>query len=177
MCDKNCCPECNGSGVKTYPDSGTWKDFPGLTIMRAFTKDTCNRCWGTGDLENIGINLKEHFYFHLRLKKLFKAVRFDITNEKRLQIEIADQFDRHGIVYTKEYPLKKGIIDFYIPDIKVGIEIKIKGRALDIFHQLDNYAECNDIHSFVLITSKPLTMPEKLNKKTLSIINISTAWL
>lgn len=43
------CTECDGWGVKTYPNTATWRDRPGMVSGQAFSQDVCDKCWGSGD--------------------------------------------------------------------------------------------------------------------------------
>jgi hypothetical protein len=49
------CKRCQGTGTYIYPDSSTWTRGIGGQTM---TADTCDRCWGTGDTDNPGENLR-----------------------------------------------------------------------------------------------------------------------
>ena len=40
------CPECGGSGVKTYGSTATWHGGVG---GQAMTMGVCDKCWGSGD--------------------------------------------------------------------------------------------------------------------------------
>lgn len=51
------CKCCNGTGVITYANTSTWRGGIGGSAM---TTDICNRCWGTGDIDNKGVNLREY---------------------------------------------------------------------------------------------------------------------
>lgn len=39
------CEPCEGSGIKVYPSTATWRGGIGGAAM---TKDVCNHCWGSG---------------------------------------------------------------------------------------------------------------------------------
>lgn len=52
------CETCHGLGTKRYPDSGTWRPKVGI-VLRAFTHDVCDTCWGSGDAHRHGVNLRE----------------------------------------------------------------------------------------------------------------------
>ena len=51
------CPSCSGSGVITYGSTSTYMGGIGGQMM---TTDVCNKCWGTGDKNKIGVNLKRY---------------------------------------------------------------------------------------------------------------------
>jgi hypothetical protein len=44
--EERCCTECQGSGIKTYGTSATWRGGSGGMTL---TTDVCNKCWGSGD--------------------------------------------------------------------------------------------------------------------------------
>lgn len=43
------CPECNGSGYKTYGSTATWRGGIG---GQAMTTSVCDQCWGSGSKSN-----------------------------------------------------------------------------------------------------------------------------
>ncbi len=52
---ENCCPTCNGMGVRGYGDTSTWHGGIGGQMI---TSDICDKCWGSGDLAKRGVNLR-----------------------------------------------------------------------------------------------------------------------
>jgi len=52
---KNPCPACHGSGILAYPDTAGWRGGPGWDII---TNDVCHQCWGSGDRNRTGANLR-----------------------------------------------------------------------------------------------------------------------
>jgi len=46
---ENVCPDCDGSGKKTYGNTTT---FHGGIGGQALTTDVCDKCWGSGDKES-----------------------------------------------------------------------------------------------------------------------------
>jgi len=49
------CKDCNGSGVKTYGNTSTWRGGLGGAAM---TNDVCDKCWGSGVENRKWTNLK-----------------------------------------------------------------------------------------------------------------------
>lgn len=45
LAEDDFCPECNGSGYRTYGDTSTWRGGAG---GQAFTDGVCDKCWGSG---------------------------------------------------------------------------------------------------------------------------------
>lgn len=115
----------------------------------------------------------------MRMNNIFSLLRsskLDITNEKRLQNEIMQLFEKYGVPIIKEYRLENGIIDFFLPDSSTGVEVKIKGRPVDILRQLQKYAEDDKIKVLVLVTSKSFAMPTNIIGKPLFVLNVARAW-
>lgn len=50
------CDACGGIGRRTYPCTSVWRGGAGGQTL---TSGICDKCWGTGDLRNIGVNLRE----------------------------------------------------------------------------------------------------------------------
>lgn len=50
-------------------------------------------------------------------------------------------------------------IDFYLPRVLIGIEVKVKGQADDVMRQLARYARSPKVQHLVLITGHLRLMP------------------
>lgn len=108
---------------------------------------------------------------------ILKKYKLVITNEKMLQKEIAAIFHNLDIPFTREKVIgPKSHIDFLF-DNGVGVEIKIKGNSRKIYDQCLRYAECADIQSMLLITTKTMGIPNVIKGKPFHILNLSRAWL
>lgn len=57
------CPRCHGEGERSYANTNTWRRR-GIA-GQAFTKGVCDECWGSGDLEMKGLDLRriENIYY------------------------------------------------------------------------------------------------------------------
>lgn len=87
-----------------------------------------------------------------------------IRDEKELQAHIQSEFRQRKIEHLREFNLSaKHKIDFMIGTI--GIEVKIKGQALAIARQLQDYAQYDKISELILFTTKRFNMFEKINGK------------
>jgi len=49
------CDRCGGSGVRCYPSTAGWR---GGAAGQQVTSDVCDLCWGSGDKNRHGVNLK-----------------------------------------------------------------------------------------------------------------------
>lgn len=66
-CDEPC-PKCGGKGTYLYANTATWRSRPGTIAGSAMTSDVCDECWGTGDTERKGRNLREDEISALKIK-------------------------------------------------------------------------------------------------------------
>lgn len=53
--DGDPCDRCNGAGVFSYGNTATWRGGAGGNMV---TLDVCNACWGSGDQERKGCDLR-----------------------------------------------------------------------------------------------------------------------
>lgn len=50
------CPDCGGSGIKTYGNTATWLGGIGGQML---TDAVCDNCWGSGKLNRKGVDLRK----------------------------------------------------------------------------------------------------------------------
>lgn len=106
-----------------------------------------------------------------------RPYKFDLTNEKRLQLEIWKILG-DTIHIVPEYRLDKGsVIDFLLPTLSIGLEVKIKGSSTSIYRQCIKYCEYDEIQSLILITNKSMGLPETINGKKCYLMSLGKAWL
>jgi hypothetical protein len=114
---------------------------------------------------------------------LLSRTKLPINNEKQLQAEIAKIFDLNPILYRKEYWLDTNhVIDFFIPSKEnklygIGMEVKIKGNAKQIYKQCQKYCLFNAVESFILVTNRAIGFPSLINNKPCYVLNLGKAWL
>lgn len=79
--------------------------------------------------------------------------RFTYTNEVALHADLARVLDAHGLEHHREVTLGPGVgrIDFMVD--RVGIEVKVAGRAADVTRQLARYASSPSVDALVLVTT------------------------
>ena len=108
--------------------------------------------------------------------RLLQSRRFTLSDEKRLQAEIEEVLTSFGIEHAREYRLDAGsIIDFMVGGI--GVEVKIKGSKLEIWRQLERYAEFDEIETLILVTNVPMGCPSVVKGKPIYVVNLAKAWL
>jgi len=72
-----------------------------------------------------------------------------------------------------------GVIDFYVPSLKTGLEVKIKGNAGDVLRQLRRYAADPRLERIVLVNGKSFSVPEMIGPRRvmLETVNLARGWL
>lgn len=76
------CKKCGGFGQRSYPNTTTWMGGIG---GQAITDGVCDHCWGTGDAERKGANLREIYRDNAALRRtLEEANREWHTTTKNL---------------------------------------------------------------------------------------------
>lgn len=99
-----------------------------------------------------------------------------LANEKNLQQEMWMTLEIPGLL--REYRLsEKDIIDFYLPSLKLGIEVKIKGSPVSIYRQLQRYCLHQEIDHIVLVTVRTMGLPERIENKPAHLVTLGAAWL
>ena len=88
--------------------------------------------------------------------EILKSYRYSVGSEDTFQRGVEQALRAHGIVFFREYQLgsRYGRIDFYVPDGKVGIELKVNGSPSQVLRQLHRYAYCPDISALILLTAR-----------------------
>ena len=107
-----------------------------------------------------------------------KSRRLPILNEKETQAQIGQIFAGLNYKFAREYKLdNKNIIDFYIFDGKIGIEVKLRSPVFKTYSQCARYCQSDKIDQLLLITSKSMGLPKVINGKPCHIHCLSTSWL
>lgn len=116
-----------------------------------------------------------------KILELLSNYKFlELNNEKILQNEINDVFKKNNLNFKKEFFLsKESIIDFLLSDNNknIGVELKTKGNAKQIYKQLERYCEFDEINSIILISNKFMGLPNNINGKDLYFLNLGVNWL
>lgn len=111
-----------------------------------------------------------------RICDIIASVRFNFSSERELQDGIAMALAHAGVTFIREHHLgTKDRIDFYIPDGKVGIEVKTKSHSSPsgTASQCLRYCHSDKIDCLVLATSRlRLDLPETLNNKPVRVVQI-----
>ncbi len=76
---ENACLACGGTGKKTYANTTTWLGGIG---GQALTIGVCDKCWGTGDTQTIGADLRKLYYDIKELKSEIKEIREELDRKE-----------------------------------------------------------------------------------------------
>lgn len=76
-------------------------------------------------------------------------------DEESLQDRIAQSLVNRGFKFAREYRLSpRDRIDFYLPEILTGIEVKVAGNASSLNRQVGRYAMSNKLERIIVVTTK-----------------------
>lgn len=98
---------------------------------------------------------------------------------QRILLEAHCALPEHAILAIprpeREVRVAGGIIDHLVGTI--GVEVKLKGRPGDILRQLRRYAEDPGLAGLLLVTSRPITLPNTIKGKPVAVFDLGRAWL
>jgi hypothetical protein len=107
------------------------------------------------------------------LAATLERYRMRSTTEADLHEAIAEVLDANGVGYMREYRLApRDRIDFYCPDLRVGIEAKIAGGTNAVARQIARYCQSDEIGAVILVTSlvKHRNVPQRLRDKEVRVV-------
>lgn len=109
---------------------------------------------------------------------LIESARLDLSDEKRLQADLAAVLTGAGIQFTRELVLSaRDIPDFFIED-GTTIECKLRhAQKTAVYRQLQRYASHKEVTSIILATNLSMTLPETINGKLAYMASLSKGWL
>ncbi|WP_196606551.1 hypothetical protein [Pectinatus frisingensis] len=115
-----------------------------------------------------------------KMKNILESVRVSaVTEEIELQNIIAQILSDNSIPFAKEYRLgPRNRIDFFIPDIGIGIEVK-KGKPhyRQVYQQLCRYCNFDNLTGIILVVERNLTgIPAEINNKPCVVIGLNRLW-
>lgn len=110
--------------------------------------------------------------------RIVSSTRFDLSNEKRLQEQIANAFLSAGIHFLREYHLGDGDIPDFLLHDGVVLECKLHGASkIGVFRQLQRYAKHQIVSSIILVTNLSMGLPNQIEGKPAYFVSLSRAWL
>ncbi len=110
------------------------------------------------------------------LVRFLGSYRWPLSDEKRLQEVMAEQFAAAAVAAAREVDLGNGdIIDFMIGG--VGMEVKIKGSKRAIYRQCERYCAHDRVEALILATNVATGMPATINGKPVLVALLGKGWL
>lgn len=104
--------------------------------------------------------------------KTLQKWRFSLQNEKKLQDQIQICLEESKIPYKREFILSpKDRIDF-LATPALGIEVKINKAANSLILQAGRYLQHKKIQEIILVTIRPIYLPEEILGKKVHNISI-----
>lgn len=110
-----------------------------------------------------------------KIEMALRRHRLPFGDELACQRTVAIILEQLGIVAEREVAVSgaRGRIDFYVPDVQLGIELKVKGGPSEVARQLLRYAEAPEIAGLMLVTGRARLaagLPDTLSGKPLRVV-------
>lgn len=112
------------------------------------------------------------------LVRLIRRGRFDLSSEKNLQAGVESLLLQAGIPFEREKRLNaRDIPDFFIGGVVIECKMRGKAKKMDIYRQLERYAQLPEVTSLILASNVSMGLPEDINGKPLYAASLSQGWL
>lgn len=119
----------------------------------------------------------------LPIVSALSAYRFLAHDERRLYEGLSRALTDAGFAFERErvlvYPDRRiGRLDYFLPDTRLAIEIKVRGRHDAVLRQITRYAEHTEVAAVLLVTTmaKLAHAPESLAGKPVQCLRITGAF-
>ncbi|MED0677051.1 hypothetical protein ABEV55_08400 [Aneurinibacillus thermoaerophilus] len=102
-----------------------------------------------------------------------------VKSEYELQDKIKEEFEKHHILFEKEYKLgPRNRVDFLVhPGIVVEVKRGLKKpNWSNVMQQLTRYASYDEVSSVILVVERNLTLPDKINGKPCFSFGLNKNW-
>ena len=109
------------------------------------------------------------------LLTVLDRISIDYHEESVAQRQIEDYLEQVGAEFSREYRLiDGGIIDFYFPKSKLGLEVKaLKAWSKKgVYRQCERYLSDPSISGLVLATGRAQGMPKELLGKPVAVYQL-----
>lgn len=127
---------------------------------------------GTAELEGIDALAQ-------RVARVVLRTRFNLSDEKATQQEMAEVLSAVGICFEREKHLGPGDIPDFMVSGGLAIEIKLKRSVskMEIYRQLRRYALHQEVLGLLLITNVSMGLPPTIEGKPAYYASMGRAWL
>lgn len=100
-------------------------------------------------------------------------------DEHRMYVLLEDILRSAGLTFVREHPLdKKSRLDFWFPDLRVAMEVKVRGAPHRVMSQITRYAEHETVGALLLVSSSPklLRIPKTIGGKPARAVRLAGAF-
>jgi hypothetical protein len=112
---------------------------------------------------------------------------FTAHDEHRMYVLLEQVLREAGLTFVREHPLaeveehqaeKKSRLDFWFPELRVAMEVKVRGAPHRVLSQIQRYAEHPAVGGLVLATSlaKLAKVPDHLGFKPVRAVRLAGAF-
>ncbi|MHB8226260.1 MAG: hypothetical protein ACYDCV_12085 [Acidithiobacillus sp.] len=113
-----------------------------------------------------------------RIIGLIESARLDLSDEKRLQADLAVVLTNSGIQFTRELVLSARDIPDFLIEGGTTIECKLRpAQKTAVYRQLQRYASHTEVTSIILATNLSMALPATINGKPAYMASLSKGWL
>jgi hypothetical protein len=118
------------------------------------------------------MDISERLY---NLSVLISRGRYRLGDEKACQEDMANFLIAQGVPFYREHQLSDGIVDFYLPRSRIGIEVKVSKQwgKMDVYRQCERYCEDPSVDALLLATASAQRLPELINQKPARVLLLS----
>lgn len=107
--------------------------------------------------------------------------RFSYTahDEHRMYLLLERILTDAGLKFEREHPLdKKSRLDFWFPELRVAMEVKVRGKPHDVMSQITRYAEHETVGALLLVTTlaKLCRLPDSIAGKPARAVRLAGAF-
>lgn len=100
-------------------------------------------------------------------------------DEHRLYLLLERILREAGLTFVREHPLdKKNRLDFWFPELRVAMEVKVRGAPHRVMSQITRYAEHPDVGAILLATTlaKLCRVPDCIAGKPARAVRLAGAF-
>ncbi len=115
----------------------------------------------------------------ISVSRCISVGRFDLTDEKICQAQMADWFDERLLCsFSREHRLGPADIPDFLVDGRIVVECKkIGANKQATYRQLRRYAAYPQVEALILATGTAMGLPPQIEGKPAFLVNLGRAWL
>jgi hypothetical protein len=114
-----------------------------------------------------------------RVAAVFSRYTFTTHNEHRMYPLLEQLLRAEGLDFVREHRLdERNRPDFWFPELRVALEVKVRGRPHDVEAQIERYAEHVSVAGVLLASSlaKLTRVPDSLAFKPVRAVRLAGAF-